>query len=164
MSEAEPLQHTADPVPAAPPADGLLSTLTHPDQVLDERSLTPAEKRAILASWVSDAHAVEDAPSLRRLDSGAIVPLDLILDALRSLDAADQGGTPAQERRTILAFPRPPRSLLRLRGTMRRRNGRDDDDPPPCPAAAAAIPVRLRFVKAFGERLGEGRRPAVPAV
>jgi hypothetical protein len=162
MNEAESFHH-ADPL-QIPTGGGVPSTLNHPDEVLEDTSLTPAEKRAILASWVSDAHAVQDAPSLRRLDSGAVVPLDTILEALRSLDASDEPGASAPARKTILAFARPPRPLLRLRGTTWRRSGRDDDDPPPCPAAAAAVPVRLRFVKAFGERLGEAKRLAVPAV
>jgi hypothetical protein len=44
--------------------------------------LTTAEKKAVLASWISDARAVENAPSLRRLDSGAVVEVDAILHAL----------------------------------------------------------------------------------
>ena len=44
---------------------------THPSDVTSNPKLTTAEKRAVLASWISDARAVENAPSLRRLDSGA---------------------------------------------------------------------------------------------
>ena len=44
------------------------------------------EKKAVLASWISDARAVESAPSLRRLDSGAVVEVDAILRALVLLD------------------------------------------------------------------------------
>jgi hypothetical protein len=44
-------------------------------------------KRAILASWVSDACAVENLPNWRKLpETGALVPLDDILDALQALD------------------------------------------------------------------------------
>ena len=67
---------------------------THPDDVTSDPKLTTAEKRAVLASWISDARAVENAPSLRRLDSGAVVDVDAILQALGSLDelTADHAG------------------------------------------------------------------------
>ena len=52
---------------------------THPSDVTSNPKLTTAEKRAILASWISDARAVENAPSFRRLDSGAVVEVDAIL-------------------------------------------------------------------------------------
>jgi len=38
--------------------------LAHPLEVVDDPDLTPNEKRAILASWASDACAVEAAPEL----------------------------------------------------------------------------------------------------
>ena len=59
---------------------------THPDDVASDPRLTLAEKRAVLASWISDARAVENAPSLRRLDSGAVVEVDAILRALVLLE------------------------------------------------------------------------------
>ena len=40
---------------------------TIPDDVLKDAHLPPREKRAILASWASDASAVQDAPTLRWL-------------------------------------------------------------------------------------------------
>lgn len=65
--------------------------LQHPNEVLEHPALTDAEKRAILASWASDACAVENAPSLRQVESGARVPVSEVLQALLSLDdrAAD---------------------------------------------------------------------------
>jgi hypothetical protein len=46
-------------------------------------------KRAILASSASDACAVENLPNWRKLpESGALVALDDILDALRGLDGS----------------------------------------------------------------------------
>ena len=68
------------------------STLTLMTSPSDPK-LTTAEKRAVLASWISDARAVENAPSLRRLDSGAVVEVDAILQALVLLDeqAPDRG-------------------------------------------------------------------------
>jgi hypothetical protein len=38
----------------------------HPSEVVNDPDLTLNEKRAILASWASDACAVEAAPELRR--------------------------------------------------------------------------------------------------
>ena len=61
-------------------------TFSQPAEVLREPSLTTPQKRAILASWASDARAVIDAPSLRQLDDGTILDIDTILDALKQLD------------------------------------------------------------------------------
>src|SRR6185503_16005748 len=59
----------------------------HPHQVVHDPDLTLNEKRAILASWASDACAVEAAPALRRVPgSGRVVSVDGILEALRALD------------------------------------------------------------------------------
>ncbi len=64
---------------------------THPSDVTSDPTLSTAEKRAVLASWISDARAVENAPSLRRLDSGAVVEVDAILQALVLLDESAPG-------------------------------------------------------------------------
>src|SRR6185312_3944228 len=67
----------------------------HPCDVVRDPDLTVNEKRAILASWASDACAVEANPALRRPPgSRQAVTVDEILDALRSLDA--QAGGPGQ--------------------------------------------------------------------
>src|SRR4029077_20259243 len=59
----------------------------HPDDVVSDISLTLNEKRAILASWASDACAVDAAAALRRAPGGKqIVSVDEILEALRVLD------------------------------------------------------------------------------
>ena len=42
----------------------------HPSEVVNDPDLTLNEKRAILASWASDACALEAAPSLRRVPGG----------------------------------------------------------------------------------------------
>ena len=65
----------------ASPAQSRGATYTHPDDVTSDPKLTTAEKRAVLASWISDVRAVEDAPSFRRLDSGAVVEVDAIVVA-----------------------------------------------------------------------------------
>jgi hypothetical protein len=65
----------------------------HPDQVVNDPDLTLNEKRAILASWASDACAVEAAPALRCAPGGRrSVGVDDILEALRSLDRAASDG------------------------------------------------------------------------
>jgi hypothetical protein len=58
----------------------------HPSEVVKDPDLTWNEKRAILASWASDACAVEAAPELRVGASGGHVRFDDIMDALRALD------------------------------------------------------------------------------
>ncbi len=58
----------------------------HPLDVVRDRGLTRDEKRAILASWASDACAVEAAPELRQTPTGSTVRFDDIMDALRMLD------------------------------------------------------------------------------
>jgi len=59
----------------------------HPRDVLDNPILEIAEKRAILASWASDASAVEDRPDLRWLPgTEAPVHIDDVLGSLAKLD------------------------------------------------------------------------------
>ena len=58
----------------------------HPSDVLDDPDLSLNEKRAILASWASDACAVESTPALRNNPSGHVLSFDDIMDALRALD------------------------------------------------------------------------------
>jgi hypothetical protein len=59
----------------------------HPRDVLADATLSRAEKRAILASWASDAAAVASCPSLRSVLGGStVVSIDDILEALSSLD------------------------------------------------------------------------------
>src|SRR4051812_28322489 len=60
----------------------------HPADVVNDPDLTLNEKRAILASWASDACAVESVPALRRAPTkaGRPVAFDDVMDALRALD------------------------------------------------------------------------------
>jgi hypothetical protein len=60
---------------------------THPIDVVRDPDLTLNEKRAILASWASDACAVEVDSELRQPAAGAPVRFDDIMNALKSLDA-----------------------------------------------------------------------------
>jgi len=63
-----------------------------PMEVINDPDMTVQEKRAILASWASDACAVEAAPDLRQPTGSPPVRLDDIMDALKRLDgeAADK--------------------------------------------------------------------------
>ncbi|MCP1768251.1 hypothetical protein M2202_010300 [Bradyrhizobium japonicum] len=75
-----------------------------PKDVLDHPALTLAEKRAILASWASDASAIASCPSMRA-PAGLKKPvsIDEILDALRALDGGPRtppGGKPYRLRST----------------------------------------------------------------
>jgi hypothetical protein len=63
----------------------------HPSEVVNDPDLTINEKRAILASWASDACAAEAAPDLRVGPQGATVRFDDIMDALRTLDKQANG-------------------------------------------------------------------------
>ena len=63
------------------------SVFDHPKDVLADTSLSRAEKRAILASWASDAAAVASCPSVRAVPGAStLVSIDDILEALSSLD------------------------------------------------------------------------------
>ena len=81
----------------------------HPKDVLAHPTLSIAEKRAILASWASDAAAISSCPSLRApAGLKAPVSIDEILRALRALDhpKPPPGGKPQRLRsvdRTLAA-------------------------------------------------------------
>jgi hypothetical protein len=112
-------------------------SFAHPDQVVDDQELTLADKRAVLASWASDALAVEDQPSLRQLPSGAIVPVEDILAALKSLDL---------DRHAVLSFSKSF-ARRRVNSSLKRpRVQPDDDDEPPPFSGRAAIPVARKIL------------------
>jgi hypothetical protein len=76
----------------------------HPKDVLAHPSLSVSEKRAILASWASDASAIASCPSLRA-PAGLTAPvtIDEILEALCELDGGPRnppGGKPNHLRST----------------------------------------------------------------
>jgi hypothetical protein len=70
----------------------------HPKDVVADPALTLAEKRAILASWASDASAIASCPALRAPEGlKAAVSIDAILEALCELDGGPRhppGGKP----------------------------------------------------------------------
>jgi hypothetical protein len=78
----------------------------HPSEVVNDADLTLSEKRAILASWASDACAVEAAPALRQPPGSAPVQFDDIMDALRELDRQARENYRPHYRR-VLAKRRP---------------------------------------------------------
>jgi hypothetical protein len=63
----------------------------HPSDVLKDPFLTAADKRAVLASWASDASSVREEPTLRwLLGTPEPVPLADVREALSRLDAWEQ--------------------------------------------------------------------------
>lgn len=111
------------------------ATICDPSELLKRHDFTRDEKRTLLASWASDARALEHAPNLRQLDSGALVPVSDILMALKALDEQHRFNGNREFGR-LLKF--------RRKWSDGRRLGRrdDDDDPPAAPAAAMPIPRR----------------------
>jgi hypothetical protein len=76
------------------------SVYAHPRDVVADPTLSASEKRAILASWASDAAAVASNPALRELP-GTLRPvsIDEVLEALSALDLTPKGppgGKPAR--------------------------------------------------------------------
>jgi hypothetical protein len=64
----------------------------HPRDVVADATLSTGEKRAILASWASDAAAVTSNPALRELaGTRRVVTIDEVLEALSMLDRHPQG-------------------------------------------------------------------------
>jgi hypothetical protein len=76
----------------------------HPREVVADATLSLAEKRAILASWASDAAAVASNPALRDWPGAKrIVSVDEVLEALAMLDhhtPGPPGGKPARIKST----------------------------------------------------------------
>jgi hypothetical protein len=76
------------------------SVYDHPRDVLTDQTISTVEKRAILASWASDAAAVVSNPALREVPgSHRTVTIDDVLEALSALDQGPKeppGGKPAR--------------------------------------------------------------------
>ena len=74
----------------------------HPSHVVNDPDLTLNEKRAILASWASDACAVEAAPLMRCAPGGKQpVLFDDVMEALRTLDKQANEKDSARYRRVL---------------------------------------------------------------
>jgi len=76
------------------------SVYDHPRDVVADPTISTSEKRAILASWASDAAAVVSNPAFRELPgSRRMVTIDEVLEALSALDPSPKGppgGKPAR--------------------------------------------------------------------
>jgi hypothetical protein len=74
----------------------------HPSNVVHDPDLTLNEKRAILASWASDACAIDAAPELRYAPGGKKpVRFDDVMEALRTLDQQVHSDAAARYRRVL---------------------------------------------------------------
>jgi len=117
--------------------DAALHFWADPNDVLSDPVMTIAEKRALLASWASDARAVPDHPALRQVESGALVTIDAVLDALKRLDRLE--GHDPRDRDD--EWPRKGHwSRLGRRWRKHFRDDGDDDDDPSSPAPAMRPP------------------------
>ncbi len=77
------------------------SVYDHPRDVVADPDLSIGEKRAILASWASDAASVTSNPVLRELPgSDKAVTIDEVLEALASLDHHPKGPPGGKPMRT----------------------------------------------------------------
>jgi hypothetical protein len=86
-----------------PELDALLhpsQVYEHPSDVVNDPDISLNEKRAVLASWASDACAIEAAPTLRKCPGGRVVRFDDIMEALRTLDRQACAAT-AQHKRAV---------------------------------------------------------------
>ena len=77
--------------PCSPSATNACSRAAAGHACSTDPDMTTQEKRAILASWASDACAVEAAPDLRQAPSAQLVRFDDIMDALKRLDGEAAG-------------------------------------------------------------------------
>jgi len=148
---------------------------TGPRQVVEDPVLTVADKREILASWACDSRAPQDRPSLRVIYSGAVVGVDEILEALKSLDEIEHSAENNEQRWQRLPYARRGRGVRDLLRRRRPRRGEndDDDDPPPCPVrsrppgpilppltvAATAPKYELTPEDALGRPMNVGTEP-----
>src|ERR1700709_232331 len=101
--------------------------LARPEDILGDPTLSKEEKRAVLASWLSDARALPDAPRWRQLDNGALVDVDGLYTALRGVDdfaGGMEGGASVAASSTSW----PLRQKSRWIGNFIRRKRDDDDD------------------------------------
>ena len=68
------------------------SVYDHPRDVVADKTISIGEKRAILASWASDAASVASKPALRELPGfHRLVTIDEVLEALSALDYRPKG-------------------------------------------------------------------------
>jgi hypothetical protein len=87
--ENEPDDDGPPPCAAGEPPT-LTPFLVDPSEILSNTSLSLEQKRAVLTDWLSDVHAVSDAPRWRQLDNGAFLDAEDLRKALRVLDDAER--------------------------------------------------------------------------
>jgi len=112
----------------------------HPREVLTHPGLSPGERRAILASWASDASALESAPSMRCLKGSKAEPVsvDAVIAALGELDRKPIPAT--TEASAMRSGRRRLRRFSDIHWYVRPGRRDDDDDPPPCPVTSMPRP------------------------
>lgn len=122
-------------LPVGLASEGMLAgrpAFATPREVVEDAGLTNEQKREILSGWASDARTCENEPTMRRLDSGAVVPVDDILGALHEIDRK----RPLRPRRISSLLPLRGRLLMGEYIRAGRRRPDRDDDPPPLPSRA----------------------------
>jgi hypothetical protein len=77
-----------------------------PSDVVEDPDMTLNEKRAILASWASDACATEANPALRETVDGKAASWDDVMDALKELDLQAAESPPIRFDRELFWWPR----------------------------------------------------------
>src|ERR1700730_17476846 len=111
------------------------SVYDHPRDVVADQTISLGEKRAILASWASDAAAVASNPALRELPgSRRLVTIDDVLEALSALDPHPKGppgwgghrggGNENEDTKTgekIAPLPTPRNNISRYRRLLKTK-------------------------------------------
>ena len=108
--------------------------IARPTEVLDDPTLSAEQKRVTLAYWLSERHAVPDAPRWRQLDNGAFVDSEDIMRALYALDDVEEKKLNNRNPATLLRSHQEQERRW-LPAIFIRKRDDDDDDPPPSPAA-----------------------------
>jgi len=104
-----------------------------PSDVVSDPDLSLREKRAILASWASDACAIESAPALRSGPAGGQpVTFDEVMDALMALDGEPRAKTYKSD------FRRRQKPLPFANGRIWRGFRRSDSENGPGPGIGSA--------------------------
>lgn len=61
----------------------------HPREIVADERFSVPRRRALLAHWLSDRHAVRGVPGLRSVSTGVTASVDDLMAALRALDEAE---------------------------------------------------------------------------
>jgi hypothetical protein len=100
----------------------LASTFRHPREVLANPFLDALQKRCVLATWASDAFAVEGKPWLRQIPgTNRQIRIGDILAALKVLDG-DDGPPPRSQAALVLKPITRTRAIGQTASEVRRRS------------------------------------------